>query len=168
MTGQNRQCLDFNLIRSGQLNRNEIAVLAYINTFSEFCAPPSLLVMAKAMQTSERTLRRTIDALCLKGLIVKTYRCFKRLRLQLVSLENQRKLLGSGMMFRVVRNVLKSRRKSSDRPNLTDLIRPPMTEPMQNKDSENKTSSEICNFVPVGDIFSKFLASRGPKPSYAQ
>lgn len=124
----------------------EMAVLQYIQTYSTFCAPPSLKIMASAMQTSERTLRRTINLLVSKGMLIKRYRCFKRLHLEIVSLAVQKTLHGAGMVKKALCKSWKRFKKRSHRPNGTDLIRPPVTEPIQNKDLKNKTSSEGLNF----------------------
>lgn len=143
---QSRQSVDFVLIRSGQFSTVELAVISYINSFSEYCAPRAIADIGVAIGKSERTVRRAIDSLVLKGMITKTYRTFKRVTLRLVDLAHQKSIRGVGMIKKVIRNVRKSHNKSSDRTSMTDLIRTSMTEPIQNKDQENKRSSEFNFF----------------------
>ena len=168
---QNRQCLDFILVRSGQLNVKEIGVLQYIISFSEFCAPPSLKVMAGNMQMGERTLRRILNSLVLKGMITKSYRCFKRLKLCVVSLENQVKLRGPGMAIKVIRKSLKKLTKSSDRPNHTGCLRPNLTglNTEQKKEEQNTSIDSIDSRCRGGEgIISDLLSGFWEKRNLAK
>ena len=146
MDQSRRQSLDFTLIRSGQFNANELAVLTYVWSFSEYCAPKTLGDIARAIHKSDRTVRRAIDMLVTKGILTKTYRCFKKVTLRIVDLSHQKALRGAGMIKKVVLNSRKLLNKRSHRSSMSESIRSSTTEPIQNKDPENKRSSEPFNF----------------------
>lgn len=147
-TMNSRQNLDFVLLRSPHFNGNEKAVLGYINSFSSFCAPFTLKQMASDFHWSERKLRYVIKSLVLKGIVKRTYRCFKKLRLEIISLAQQKFLHGAGMGKKIFDNVMKLKKKSSHRQTSAELIRQSSAEPIQNKTEENKTLN-------TGLVFSK-------------
>lgn len=152
-----RQGLDFILFRSGQFNSNEMAVLAYINTFSEYCAPRAIADIGRAIHKSDRTVRYVINRLVEKGILIKRYRCFKRVWLQIVDLTKQKSLHGFGMIKSVLDKALKSKDKDSDRQPTAELDRQPTAEPIKNKTEKNKTSSEINENELLRANFRSFL-----------
>ena len=142
-----RQQIDFKLFRSGQLNGNEMAVLSYINTYSQYCYVFNVETVARdVFHWSGRKLRYVIQSLADKGLIKKSYRCFKKLHLEIVTLAEQAKLRGPGMVKAVLRKASKVLHKDSNRKKHAELIRQSVSEPKTEGNQENKTSSIGLNF----------------------
>lgn len=105
-----RQALHFQLMRSGQISCKLLGVLNYLNSYSTYCEPYKLERMAVRLQISTRTLQRYLKKLIAMGLIKRSYRAYKRLHIEIVTLEEQAKLIGFGMVTKVIENGRKLRR----------------------------------------------------------
>lgn len=135
------QFLDYNLIRSGRFNANELALLNVIVTFSDRCEM-NQTYLAKAINKSIPTIRRTIKSLLQKGIITRTYTLFKRCLIRVVSLDEQKKLLSmTGMIkqaLKIAKNKTKNVIKSSYRSSVNVLNRSSVIEPTRNETKEKK------------------------------
>lgn len=151
------QFVNYELIRTGQLNANEIAVIAWVNTFSEYCLIPKLSDVANKLSWGERKLRYVINSLVSKGILRKTHVCFKKIKLQLVSLAEQAALKGIGMIKKVLRNSLKSQNKISHRQNKTGLNRQNKTDSIRSETIKNKTDNIVGNFNNLVKEMPKFM-----------
>lgn len=135
------QFLDYNLIRSGRFNANELAFLNILVSFSERCEMTQAY-LSKAMNKSIPTIRRTIKSLIQKGIVTRTYTLFKRCVIKIVSLEEQKKLLSmAGMIkqaFKIAKKKTKNLIKSSYRSQVNELNRSSVIEPTRNETQEIK------------------------------
>lgn len=84
-----RNALHFELMRSKYLDLAERGVLLYINTYSDVCCPGLMSNMSSNLGMTDRNLRRILKRLELKGLIIRRYTFYKKLRIFLVNLETQ-------------------------------------------------------------------------------
>jgi predicted transcriptional regulator len=78
----------------------EKALLSIINTRPQYCLE-NLATLGKSLNRSRRTVQYTIDKLVSKGLVIKQYTTFKRLKLVLVTMEQQTKLIKGGLFAQV-------------------------------------------------------------------
>lgn len=137
------QFVDFEMIRSVPMSPVEKALIGYIASFSECCAPKTIEMIGKSVNRSDRTIRRAINSLCARGLIKKTYRCFKRVRLQLVSRKAQRELMKAGVMIgNMLRQVSKKTREKYYRSSVSELNRSSVSEPNREENQKNKTKNK--------------------------
>jgi DNA-binding MarR family transcriptional regulator len=83
--------IDDNLLKSGRFDANEIAVLAIISSYSN-CCTITQSELAKMINKSVPTVKRTIKSLVEKGVITKTYTLFKRCVLRIVPAHEQIRL----------------------------------------------------------------------------
>lgn len=95
--------LSYDLIRSGYIRGHEHGVLSYINSFSQKCIPPSMEIMARALGISRRWLTVIINRLVGKGLVLRTYLCYKKVCLRLASLSEQKRIVESGPQVGIFR-----------------------------------------------------------------
>lgn len=135
------QFLDYNLIRSGRFNSNELALLNVIITFSDRCEM-SQGYLAKAINKSIPTIRRTINGLIKKGIVTRSYTVFKRCVIRIVSLDVQKSLMTiSGILKQAIKSAKKHGKnliKSNYRSPVSELNRSPMIEPTRSKTEEIK------------------------------
>jgi DNA-binding MarR family transcriptional regulator len=106
---ENQLC--YALIRSGQFNCVELSILQYINSYSQVCTD-SLEQIARGIGKSIATVKRGLKLLIAKGIVRRTYGVFKKLILRLIPLDEQKKLLGGGMIRSVFKNIKKAARKA--------------------------------------------------------
>lgn len=139
------QFLDYDLIRSGRFSANEIALLQIIITFSKHCEMKQEY-LAKAMNKSIPTVRRTIKSLINKGIINRSYTVFKRCVLKVIDLKDQKKLMSAAGIIKQVLKVTKRSIKSTDRSPVSELNRSPVSEPTRNETLRNKTNKIELNF----------------------
>lgn len=138
------------LTRSKQISANEHAVLRVIESHTQFLRV-SLSELGEQIQKSARTVQRIINSLVRKGLIKKKYTLFKKLKLSIVSIEEQKKLMKFGMVKHALRKVWKSKRKQPYTPPVSDIITPPMSDSTKDKTEKNKTFNIEKNFSFKGD-----------------
>lgn len=139
------QFIHYNLLRSGRLSANEIAMLSVIQSYSQRCELKQIDI-ARSLNKSISTVRRTMNSLITKGLIVRTYTVFKRCVLRLASLKEQELLMTSWGVVKQALKAAKNLMKSSDRSPMSELNRSPMNEPTRSNNLRNKTEKSDLNF----------------------
>ena len=128
------QFLDFKLLRSGQFSPGELALLQYVNSYStEYTAPrnETMRVIAESLSRSVRTIKRWVKALCEKGIIVRRYGQYKRLILQLVTLEKQKLLRNGGVVKHRLSKLLKRKKKIPIGPSVSQDYGPSVSQPIK-------------------------------------
>jgi DNA-binding MarR family transcriptional regulator len=113
------------LIRSGQLNLQELGLLTLITSHSGYCLQTAG-TLGRQMQRSERTVRRIINSLVQKGVITKKYTTFKRMILKIVDKASQIAMAGTNNVTSMLSNLLKKRhdRTSVSIPDRTTMSQP--------------------------------------------
>jgi hypothetical protein len=133
-----RQSICYQLTRSGQFTPIEIAVLQYVSTYSDYCIPPRIAIIGKALQRCEKTIRRAINSLVAKGVLIKKYTVFKRVFLRIVDHSVQKSKLGGEMVKQVLSKYLKPKKYVYDRTLMSVIQRTSMSEPIKSKTEKEK------------------------------
>jgi DNA-binding Lrp family transcriptional regulator len=147
--------IDDHILKSGRFDANEIAVLAIISSYSN-CCTITQSELAKMINKSVPTVKRTIKSLIEKGVITKEYTLFKKCILKLVSLQEQAKLMTPSGIINQVIKVIKNR-KFKEKPfnenkpfNFSDLL-PSMPKPKTNLELEKERFKQLyAPWEPIG------------------
>lgn len=109
------QYLNYTYLLSMPLSPLERALLQVVHTRPQYCLE-NLSELGRLLQRSARTVQRAITTLTQKGILKKTYTMFKRIKLVLVTLDEQEKIAKAGPIAQALRycNFKKSQRKKSD------------------------------------------------------
>jgi len=142
----------FNLVRSGQFSTVELSIIQYINSYSQVCTD-SLEQIAKGIGKSIATVKRGLKLLIAKGMVRRGYGVFKKLILRLAPLDEQKKLLGGGMIQSVFKNIRKAARKarkklmiSTDSSPMIRLDSSPMSHSTREKQQEKNLLNPMLKF----------------------
>lgn len=139
-----RQSICYQLTRSGQFSPVELAVLQYVSSYSDYCIPPRVSIIGRAIQRSDKTVRRAINRLVQKGILIKKYTVFKRLFLVIVDHATQKSKLGGELVKQVLSKYLKPKKYSYDRSKMTVVSRSSMSEPIKrNKEKEKNPEFDL-------------------------
>ncbi len=115
----------YDLIRSGQLSPQELALLTLITSHSGYCLQTAA-TLGRQMQRCERTVRRHIDSLVAKGIITKKYTVYKKMILKIVDKASQILLAGTKSVGNMLSNLVN---KSTYRTDDSSLHRTESTQP---------------------------------------
>lgn len=153
------QYLHYDLIRSGRFNSNELAMLQVIATYSQRCELKQS-ELARIMNKSIATIRRTMNSLISKGIIVRTYTVFKRCVLKIKSLKEQKELMTGLGIIKLIQKRTKSLMKSNDRSRMNELNRSPMSEPTRSKTQEENFKANLNIFSETSQKIQGWLNER--------
>ncbi len=133
------------------------SVLGYIASFSKYCYIDNLKIMACKLGIHEHTIRRCINYLVRVGLIIKKYCRFKKLRLETVSADDQKRLIDNpmGQAINLLYQALTKKRKKNY---ALKYDRAREYEPSKSYTRENQDTGKKSNFIErTKGVFDKAL-----------